>query len=511
VTKSSSARAIALAAVLIALGNIGSRAMGLLREATIAYFFGRGAAVDAFTLAWTVPNLIYDLLINGAISAALVPILSEYAEGEALEFGRVVATITTIVLAVLSLLLALAAWQAPLLTNIIVQAEQAALRDETTLLVQLLLPAVLLMGMSGLITAVLHARRSFLWPAFGGAIFNGGMIVGMIALHNQVGVRSLAFGAMIGALGQVLIQLPGLRGVSLRGGIQLDHPAVQRMVRLYGPVALGIGFSMVGVVIDRWLASGLPSAPTTMRYATTLVQFPLGLVAAAVSLAVLPTLSRQNASAEEEAFRRTLAMGLKVVLLLIVPATLGLAALAQPIVAWVLQRGAFTGDDSSATALALLCYLPGLPAAAIDQMLLFAFYARKNTLTPNLVQGAAIGLYLLVALPLLWFSNLGFLALILGNSAQWIGHAVLLWLLLRGAVPLHRQRIGEATLKAIVAGVIMALLAAGLAWLLSGWPLTLMLFVAGTGSVAIYFGLCWLLRVEALQFFIGAVRARIGR
>jgi putative peptidoglycan lipid II flippase len=485
--------------------------MGLLREATIAYFFGRGPAVDAFTLAWTVPNLIYDLLISGAISAALVPVLSEYAEGEALEFGRLVATITTLLLSLLSLLLALAAWQAPLLSSFIVQADQVALREETTILVRLLLPAVLLMGMAGLITAVLHARRTFLWPAFGGAIFNGGMIVGMIALHNQVGVRSLAFGAFLGAVGQVLIQLPGLRGVRLWAGVQPRHPAVQRMVRLYGPVGLGIGFSVLGVVIDRWLASGLPSAPTTMRYATTLVQFPLGLVAAAVSLAVLPTLSRQNANADEAAFRRTLAMGLKVVILLIIPATLGLAALAQPIVAWVLERGAFTADDSRATALALLFYLPGLPAAALDQMLLFAFYARKNTLTPNLVQGAAIGFYLLTALPLLWFSQLGFLALVLGNSVQWIGHALVLWWLLRRSVPLGGQRIGEAVLKACLAGLCMAALAGGMAWLLSAWPLTLRLVLAGVSGAGAYFGLCWLLRVEALTFFIGAVRTRLGR
>jgi putative peptidoglycan lipid II flippase len=471
----STTRAIALAALLIALGNIASRALGLVREATIAFFFGRGSAVDAFTLAWTIPNTIYDLLINGAVSAALVPVLSEYAEGDADEFGRVVASIFTIALAALCGLLALAAWQAPLLTALLVQAEQVELRAQTTELVRLLLPAVLLMGLSGLITAVLHARRTFLWPAFGGAIFNGGMIVAMVLLHERVGVGSLAIGALIGAAGQVLVQLSGLRGVRLRAGVRLRHPAVRRILLLYAPVALGIGFSILGTVIDRWLASGLPSAPTTMRYATTLIQFPLGLVAAAVSLAVLPTLSRQSAGGDEQAFRSTLAMGLKVVILLIVPAALGLAALAEPLVALVLQRGAFVASDSAATATALRFYLPGLPAAAIDQVLLFAFYARKNTLTPNLVQGAAIGFYLLAALPLLLLSQLGFLALVLGNSAQWIGHALLLW------------------------------------WLLRDLPLIVTIGLAGGAGLAIYMGLSALLRVEALGFFLGAVARRLGR
>jgi putative peptidoglycan lipid II flippase len=507
----STTRAIALAALLIALGNVASRALGLVREATIAFFFWRGSAVDAFTLAWTIPNTIYDLLINGAVSAALVPVLSEYAEGDADEFGRLVASIFTIALAALCGLLALAAWQAPLLTALLVQAEQVELRAQTTELVRLLLPAVLLMGLSGLITAVLHARRTFLWPAFGGAIFNGGMIVAMVLLHDRVGVGSLAIGALIGAAGQVLVQLSGLRGVRLRAGVRLRHPAVRRILLLYAPVALGIGFSILGTVIDRWLASGLPSAPTTMRYATTLIQFPLGLVAAAVSLAVLPTLSRQSAGGDEQAFRTTLAMGLKVVILLIVPATLGLAALAEPLVALVLQRGAFVASDSAATATALRFYLPGLPAAAIDQVLLFAFYARKNTLTPNIVQGAAIGFYLLAALPLLLLSQLGFLALVLGNSAQWIGHALLLWWLLRRDVPLGGLRLGEAALKALLAGLAMAAAVGGLAWLLRDLPLIVTIGLAGGAGVAIYMGLSALLKVEALGFFLGAVARRLGR
>lgn len=507
---------IATAAALIALGNIASRILGLGRVSTIAALFGRSTATDAYTAAWTVPSTLYDMLINGAVSAALVPVFSEYADGNEREFWGIVSRVVTLVLLLLCLVVALLAWQAPLVASLLVQESQPELRALTTRLVRLLLPAVLFMGLSALMTAVLYARRTFLLPAFAGATFNAGVIAGAVLLHDRLGIASLALGTLIGGLGQVLLQVWGLRDIRYRPVLDLRHPALRRIVLLYAPVALGIGFSIIGMVIDRRLASGFDKALITMQNATTLIQFPLGLIAAAISLAVLPTLSRQDAATDDEGFRQTLGMGLKVVLLLVIPATAGLAALAVPITALLLEYGAFGPEDTAATAQALLFYLPGLPAAAIDQVLLFAFYARKNTLTPNLVQGVAIGIYLLTAIPLLAFSQLGFLALVLGNSAQWIGHAIILLWLLQRHVSLRGLRLGEALGKVVFASALMALALFGL----SGWlhgvlrglslhhPIFLIVFAGGPG-VLIYLGLAALLRIEALNDFVAAVRRRV--
>jgi putative peptidoglycan lipid II flippase len=509
--QSSTVRGVVTAALLISFGNILSRIVGFVREPIVAYYFGRGVAVDAFQIAWTVPNTVYDLLIAGAVSAALVPVFSEYAEGEPDEFWRVVSGVLTLAIAALTAVTALAVWQAPALVALLTQADQTELRAQATPLMRLLAPAVLLMGLSGLATAVLHAQRRFLLPAFVMVAFNLGMVLGVVLLHDRLGITSLAAGALAGALAQVALQLPGLLGARLRAGLSLRHPAVSRIMRLYGPVALGIGFSIVGTLIDRRLASGYPAALGTMRYATTLIQFPLGLVASAVSLAVLPTLSRQSAAADQERFRSTLAMGLKVVLLLILPATAGLAALAGPITRLTFERGVFEASDTAITALALLCYLPGLPAAAIDQVLLFAFYARKNTLTPNLIQGAAILCYLLAALPLLTFTGLGFLALVIGNSAQWAGHALITYWLLGREVPLRGLRLGEAALKGLLASGLMAAAVIGLATLGVQLAPLVLVPLAGAAGGLLYLGLCAALRVEALGFFMGAVRARLGR
>ncbi|MEN9935024.1 MAG: hypothetical protein RLZZ387_1603 [Chloroflexota bacterium] len=517
---SSTARRIALAALLIAAGNIASRLIGLVREATIAGVFGRGPEVAAFTAASTVPTILYDLLVNGAISAALVPVLSAYAEKDEAELWRVASTVFGVALLSLSGVCALLVWQAPLAVTVLAGGFPTDVRDLTVQMTRLLLPSAVLMGLSGLITALLYARQRFLLPAFTTSAFNLGIIAGALALTPALGPMSLVVGVLLGSALQVALQLPGLRGMRGAAGgprpsllhFDLGHPGVRRILRLYAPVALGIGFSLVGIVLDRNLASRLDTAVLpTMRYATTLIQLPLGLVAAAVSFAVLPTLSRQAEAREEADFRRTLAMGIKVVLLLILPAAAGLAALAGPVVALLFERGDFGPEDTLATARALLLYLPGLPAAAVDQMLLFAFYARQRTLTPNLVQGAAIGIYAVTALALLG-AGLGIEALVLGNTAQWIGHLLILLLLAPRVVDLGGLRLGEALIKSALASAALFLVAWGATRLLGpgAHPLVTVLLGGGAGA-ALYGGLCLALRVEALEFFVGAVRRRVRR
>lgn len=508
------ARRVAVAALLIALGNIASRVLGVVRESVIAGLFGRSAAIATFTAAATIPTILYDLLINGAISAALVPVFSEYAEGDEREFWRVASSIINLALLALVAVTALLIWQAPLAVTVLAGGFKDEIRDQATQMVRLLLPAVIFMGLSGLITALLYARQRFLLPAFTVSAYNLGIILGAVLLSAVLGPFSLVVGVLIGALFQVTLQLPGLRGMTYQLTLDLRHPGVRRILKLYAPVAMGIGFSIAGIVLDRNLASRLEaSAIPTMRYATTLIQFPLGLVAAAVSFAVLPTLSRQASAGDDTAFRATLAMGIKVVLLLILPAAAGLAALSGPITALIFEHGgAFTGNDTAATARALLFYLPGLPAAALDQMLLFAFYAHKRTLAPNLVQGAAVGIYAITALSLLALTNLGVFALILGNSAQWLTHALILLLLSRGLVSLRGLRLGEALAKSVVASLALGAAAWALAQLLASHsgPLVQIAAAGGAGA-ALYFGLCLLMRVEALGFFVAALRRRLAQ
>src|SRR3954453_18857397 len=230
-------RQVAIAAMLIAIGNIASRVLGLAREAVIAGLFGAGAAVDAFTAASTIPTTLYDLLISGAITAALVPVFSEYAEGDQGEFWHVASTIINLALLVMAAVVALLIWLAPQVISVVAGGFRADVRYQATQMVRLLLPAAIFMGLSGLITALLFARQRFLLPAFTASAYNFGIILGAALLTPLFGPLSLVIGVLAGALLQVLLQLPGLRGMAYRPVLNLRHPGVRRILRLYAPVS----------------------------------------------------------------------------------------------------------------------------------------------------------------------------------------------------------------------------------------------------------------------------------
>ncbi|MCI0475583.1 MAG: polysaccharide biosynthesis C-terminal domain-containing protein, partial [Anaerolineales bacterium] len=252
-----------------------------------------------------------------------------------------------------------------------------------------------------------------------------------------------------------------------------------------------------------------------------LVQFPLGLVATAVSFAILPTLSQQSTVDSRQSpdtrhasrithheFQSTLAFGIKLVLLLILPATVGLFILAQPIVALLFERGAFTPNDTEWTTRALQFYLLGLPFAAIDQPLVFAFYARKNTFLPNLVQFFAVAIYLIVALALV--QPLGMIGLVIANSAMLMGHAlVMLWLTHTRLGGFGRQGMIALTIKVIVASAAMGAVAFLVAQIFDSivWQVLASAIVAG----AVYLALLWLLRVREAARVWEIVLARVRR
>ncbi len=509
-----------MAALLIALGNIASRVLGQARESIIAYLFGTSAESSAYAIASAVPTSLYDFIVGGLVSAALVPVFSELADRDDGELGHVAGTIFTA--ATLAMVAAASVvWLAarPIGALLTASSGESLLRTETISLIRWMVPATVLMALAGLVTGLLQARRQFLLPAFSTATFNLGIIVAGLLLTGLtgIGVRSLAIGMSLGALGQVLLQLPGIRGSRLQLGLDLRHPEVQRIGRLYIPVMIGIAFSLVGVVIDRALASGVSDgAAATMRFATTLIQLALGVVATAISLAALPTLSRQGTDAADLGeYRRTLALSIKALLLLLLPITALLAALAVPIASLLFQWGRASSDDARAIATALLVYLPMLIAAGIDQPLIFAFYARRNTLLPNVVNGAAIGAYLVVALLLV--RPLGMYGLILGNVAQWWVHALLmLWFAHHWLDALRGQRLIEAAWKGLLASGIAGAVCFGLSRTLgeiAGDKWAALAAVVGLGSFSgiLYLGLAYLLRLEVLHAFGAALVRRVRR
>jgi putative peptidoglycan lipid II flippase len=275
------------------------------------------------------------------------------------------------------------------------------------------------------------------------------------------------------------------------------------------------------LVIDRNLASQTGTGSiSAMRFATTLIQFALGLVVAGISLASLPSLSQHFARGDTESFKRTLASGLRMVMVLVLPAAAGLLALGTPLVEIFFRHGEFTAEDQQRTVLALLFYVPGLPFSAIDQVLLMAFYARKNTLTPALIGIAQMPIYLAVALTTL--QPLGMAGLVLAWSVQLAFHALVMAFLLvrsmRDEGGLSGYGIWDTTLKVAGAAAAMAAVSYGVWWALSQVVApdslvteAVLLGVPALAGGGLYALLIWMMRLPEVELIIGKIRGRLKR
>ena len=509
------------AAGLISLGNIASRVLGLVREMVKSGMFGAGPAVSALNAAVRVPTTMYDLLVGGMISSALVPVFSDYApEERRSELWRLLALLTSAVILIVSLFLLLGEIFAPQLVWLMAGGLAPADQKLATELLRMVLPALLFLNLAGVFSAALYALQRFAFPAFTAAVFNASLVVMALLLGRWWGVRSMALGLVVGSILQVALQLPGLRDVRLRITLDLRHPALRRIGQLYLPVLIGlIVDNLLSVVLSYHLASRIGgSAIAWMEYAAQIIQFPLGMVVVAISLAILPTLSRQAAEPNPSLFRATLSQGLRLVLFLIVPATAILLALSVPVVALVFEHGGFTRADTLAVAEALRCHLPGLLFAAVDQVLIFAFYARKDTWTPALVGIGTTVLYALTAVALATAGVLTLPLLVLVNSGKWTAHALtMLCLTHRRLGGLGASGIWGLLVRVTIASLALMLTAWGVAhWLEPQfgpglWGELLIVGGAGGAGVAIYLLLSLALRVEELHLLRAALTDALYR
>ena len=517
--KGRASTSIARAAGINSLGNVASRVLGLVREAVIAGTFGASGGTSAFDAVSSVPKMVYELLVGGMLSAALVPVLSEYATEEGQEelehILSILLSLGSVVFVFVVVVLELAA---PWIASLLLGGFDAPLLATATMLVRIIVPAILIYSLSGILQAYHYARNEFLYPAMGAPAHNLGIIVAVILLAGRLDIASLSVGILVAATMQLLVQLPALRTTNLSLRLRWRHPVVRRILALYAPVVLSIVIQNVGIIIDRNLASRTAEeAITWMTKATFLIQLPLGLVSMAISLAVLPSLSRLDAQEELDRFKRTLSRGLRLVLVIIIPAGVGLFVLGEPIIQLIFEHGHFTPTDTLQSWRALRCYLPGLPFRAIDLPLVFAFYAQKDTVTPVTVGIIGVGIYLLVGPTLAFLLDLGFLGLVLANAVQLTSHALIMLLVFaRRFGGLGGYGVAHTAAKAVAASLPVAALGYGSRLLLAGR------MPSGVVGEALLVALCTglagggylvgarLLRVEELDVLWSALQRRLG-
>ena len=512
-------RRVALAAALVAAGNVISRLLGLVREPVIAALFGASGATDAFEVATRIPQLVHELVIGGAVSGVLIPLFSEMSADDrrlARTFSTLVASVGLALIGVTLLLVVLAE---PLVAAAAPGFSEAT-RAMAVLMTRITLPAVLFLGLSAVTAARLYARDRFAAPSLGPATLNGTLIVLALALTPVVGPVGVAIGYLAGASAHLLVQLPAL----VRDQLRLTRPAwrgnpdTARAIRLYLPIAAGLVVAQVLVVVDTNLASRTGEGSLAiMRFATRLQQFPLGLIGTAIALAFLPVLARTAPEDPRDLvnaaeFKSTLVAAARSAFVLMVPVTVILTVLSVPVIRVVYERGAFDAAATDLTGLALLIYAVQLPLTVLDQVFIAAFYATRNTLIPVLV-GVGGGLaYLVAALALI--EPFGVFGLVAANSVQNSLHgAVLGWLLWRRLGGFGDSRLWSFGTRVMAAGVVAAVVGLALReWSVpilapggaAGWRV---LGLSGAGIMAAYVAVLVLLRVPEVSQLARVIRS----
>lgn len=536
--KPSERREIVKSATLVMLGNLGSSLMGMVRQIVIA---STGPIISgSFLAALTPAQSFYDFLVNGSVSGALIPTFNDYAAPEKRnELRRIVFSIVNIVLLLMLVASILFIFVAPWLFDTFLAGGYASGSKVLTLqFARIIFFSLIALGPFSVLLAALYALKEFGWPAFATVSYHLGIILGALVGsflgERYFGHYGLAIGVLVGALGEIALLIPGMRHQRFGYMFVLDfkHPALRRILRLYAPVSFSFFVSMALVFFDQFLATNTPCASfmtnlqncgeanfSAMKFATTLIQFPIGLVAAALSFAVLPTLTTHVREGDLERFKGTLLLGFRLGLLLMIPAAAGLIVLQGPIVRTIFEHRSFTPQEAILTSVALQNYAYQLPFVAMDQLLIAAFYARKNTITPVVVLLVAILGYLAVALP--FSQTIGMPALAFANTVQNSLHAIILLIVLRTVIgSIHIRQMLPTVLKIAVATAAMIAVAWGLQMVLGHINLfsldtflgqLLTLVVAGGSAVVVYFGTVLLLKVEEVGMLKGAVLAKLGR
>ncbi len=539
-TQAATNAGVARASGILALGNIASRVLGMAREVAVTNLFGASAATDAFFVATLVPRTLYDLLIGGHVNGAIIPVFTEVVtrDGRA-ALWRLVSALLSLLTLIVTLLTVVLLIAAPAVVELVGSGYDAPTQALAVELLRITAPALLFLSLFAVLSGALYALRAFTFPALAGAIFNLCVVLGTILLapplelmpiidptrpviHWAIGrppdaIRAAAFGWLIGALVQMAAQIIGLRGARLRLS-GLWHPSIRRIALLYAPVMLSLILDALVRVFSYNLASQTgESSLSYMNWATTLIQFPQGLVVTAISIAILPTLARQSALTARDGdrpFKDTLGLGLRLVITLILPAVVGLMVLAIPIIDLLFEHGLFTARDTALTGLALRLYLFGLPFAAVDLLLVYAFYARQDTLTPAVIGLVSLIAYMVVALVLL--PQYGVFSLMIADSVKHLLHAGMSAYILRRRL----GGFGEQRLLITLAKTTLAAGAMGIAARVALLPVmsftrtdgTLreiaLVLILGVISAAVYGGLAYLLRIDELRWLIALVRRR---
>lgn len=378
---------------MVSILTLGSKVLGFFREMLMAAKFGSGVETDTFLVAYTVTYL-FSVLLMTAIANTFVPVLAEVEEHEGKE-GKVKHTsnMINITLVVASVLIILAFIFAPLIIRLIAKGFYGEQFDLAVKLTRVGLPMILFSGVVGSFTGYLHSERRYLSSAALGFPLNIVYIIFLLFFSKEFGIIGLMAAIVTGTAAQLLIQLPAARrsGYSYSWVFDLRDVYVRRVLRLSLPVLVSVTISDLNTIVDRALASGLVAGSiSALNYGNRLNVMVYTVFITAVTTVIFPILAKEASQGNMNRMKQVMSEGVNLILLITIPATVGMVVLAQPIVEVVFERGEFTAADTQMTKYALIYYSLGLVASSIQLLLIRVYYSLHDTKTPTFVAAASL-------------------------------------------------------------------------------------------------------------------------
>jgi len=520
------ARRLALNTAIFSIATGLSRIAGLVREVVASSYFGTSGAFSAFTIAFQVPNLLRSLVADSALSAAFVPVFTELLEqrkrSEAFSLAGALFGLILVVLGAISLLFIVIA---PLIMPLFTPGQEfdGALDTLTSGLSQVLFPIVVLLGLNGLVVGILNAYDHFTIPAISPVIWNLVIIAGLVGLKGffdgEEQLYAYAIGVLAGTVVQFAMALPVLRrvGFELKISFRFRDPRIRRVLKLMLPVTIGLGLINFNLLINSTLGSLVDvGAPAAIDRAFRLYMLPQGMFSVAVATVLFPALSRLAARRDLDGLRRASGNGVRQIALLLIPAAVGTAVLAEPLTRLVYERGAFGAASTDAVAEALFWFSFSLPFAGANLLLTRTFFSLQRPWFPTALAGVTLLVNAVVSYAL--YKPLGIAGVVIGTAVSSATMTVAQAYYLRRE--LHGFEIGR-TLRAVAAVLVASALlgvvaygvwrgldeALGRSLLAQLASVTAALTVAG----AVYGAAVLALRIPEAQQVIGLLRRRAGR
>ena len=427
---------IAEAAFLFMVAIIASHGLGVIRQSIFNALFGTGPEANAYVAAFRLPSILFDLIAGGALTHAFIPIFISYEkENGQREAWRLTSLIFNVLLVALTATVLAGEFLAPaFVNNLLVPGYSPSEQALTTTLTRIMLIQPLILGLGTVATAVLSGRRQFLLPALSLAVYNFGLIGGLLfsLAIPQVGIYGPTFGTLAAAALQVLVQLPGLLKQGARYSFVWDfkHPGLRQILALLLPNVLTVIVTSSAFIVSTAFTSYFPDQASlaAQHNAYMIYGLPLGLLAQAIAQATLPQFALLSADRRYKDLQRTVLHVIAGSLLLTVPAALMLWLLGKPAIYIFFQHGAFDKHSSDLTYIALIGYAVGLPGATLGALLARGFYALKDAWTPLLLNilGAAASISFIVLLLKILAGSHVILAIPLAVSAAATIEALLL-------------------------------------------------------------------------------------